>query len=223
EPEPEAEGPDEPDGAEDSEGPSPAGEFDQVRSRGRGGYGPEIGSEEQGPLRPTPFLSGEPSREHAGRVRDGPRLAGAEEKPNDQERYEPERGAGQGREERPPDDNPRQHAARTKFVPEPPRRHFEEPIRYGKSHQHIADLRVPQAEFLLNRIDRLGHADAIEIEHPGQSAEPRDDDEAGARRTGGGWKGHAQRLYRGRILVATSRISASHVVHLFLPIEDNRC
>ena len=137
---------------------------------------------QQHPLSPAALLIREPSREHAGHVREGPRLAGAEEEPHADERPQARARPGHRGEGRPPERDPRQHPPRADPISPSARRDLEQPVRQRERHQDVAALRVRQPQVGLDGIDGRGHADPIEIQDPRQQAEQAQHHEAGTRR-----------------------------------------
>ena len=108
------------------------------------------------------------------------RLAGAEKETHEQQAVKAGAGPGQHGESRPPGHDPHEDQARPHQVAHAPGRNLANAIGQREGHHHIADGAVVEVEFPLDRHDRLRHANAVEVQHTGQSAQPKGGDPPGA-------------------------------------------
>ncbi len=131
-----------------------------------------------------PVPARQPDREHARQRRIAAGFAGAEQRARDDQRRRVECPAGGGREERPPQHDPHQHAARPDPIGEPAARNLEERVGPSEDAQHPSHLDGGEAEIPADRAGGLADADAIDIGDHGEAERKRQGDVAGA-----GWRG----------------------------------
>ena len=182
EPPPEARRPCRAHAPEDCERPAPADALDQDGRQERGDGTSYRGRREQQPLRPPALLIREPARQDPGHVRQGPRLAGAEEEPHGDERPEARARPRERRERRPPERDPRQHATPADPIPPPAGRDLEQSVGQRERHEDVAGLRVRQSQVGLDRVEGGGHADPVEVQDARERAEDAQHRETGSRR-----------------------------------------
>ena len=102
--------PDDAQRAEDDEARAPGPPGDEQQSHRRREHAADPRAEEHDAVRAPALAHGKPAREASRDVGEGARLAGAEQKPDGDERVHPARRGGEHCECRPPQHNPCQHS-----------------------------------------------------------------------------------------------------------------
>ena len=167
--------PDDADAAEGNEARAPAPARDQPQRGRRRQHPADPRAEKHDTVRAAAFADREPPRKGSRDVWKRARFAGAEQKSNGDERIQAARSAGQHREGRPPQDNPRENSTRTPDITEPARGHLEKRVGERERAEHDAHFEHAQMEIVHNERRRSGNADAIEVGHYGEQKRKRED------------------------------------------------
>src|SRR5262249_2892922 len=96
---------------------------------------------------------------------------------------------GKGREQRPPQDDSRQHSPRAQDIAQPAAGHFEQAVTERERAEHQSHVHIGEAEVILHLALDPANADTIEIGQNGQAADESQHAEADLRGIHGWWDG----------------------------------